>query len=228
MPLLISHRDCDTANRRSQVAVRNGRKQDRCGLIALLVCLFIGLIAGCQDMPATSIYENQKQHLSLRKPRHWRAAYYERSGQIILEAKTGMALTASARVEIWGNHGVPSTSSDGMEQVQLNIDRIRMLYDLDSVTIVQPPTKTLVQGREVVTAIIGLPMAELPNESAINPVGGHSPGVMQMVDMRWISDSDHCGVMVYLYKGYNEVLNAEAEHIVDTLQYSCPVVEAVL
>ena len=99
---------------------------------------------------------------------------------------------------------------------------MRILYDLDSVSIIQAPMRTRAEGREVVTAIIGLPVAELPDDAVINQVGGHEPGVMQTVDIRIITDSDGCSVMVYLYKGNSEALNAEAEDIVESIRFTCP------
>jgi hypothetical protein len=196
-------------------------------VIALLVSfLLLGLIAGCRYNSAPVLYENPELHVSLQRPGHWKVAYYERSGHIALGAKTEIGGKASARVEIYGSGG-PCTAVtprwDSVEEVQAHIQRIRVLYELDSVAILQPPTRLLNGDSEVVTALIGLPVAALPDDAVINQIGGHEPGVIQTIEIRSITHSSGCGATVYLYRGENKVLNAEAEGIVESIRFIGPV-----
>ena len=69
------------ANYLSRVVVRNGWDPEKYRMIALLACLLtIGLVSGCRALPASSIYENQEQSISLMRPGNWKVAYYKRSG----------------------------------------------------------------------------------------------------------------------------------------------------
>jgi hypothetical protein len=65
-------------------------------------------------------------------------------------------------------------------------------------------------------------VAALPDDVAINQVGGHEPGVIQTVEIRRLTHNDDCAIMVYLYRGKNEVLNTEAEGIVESIHFTCP------
>ncbi len=193
-------------------------------VIALLVSLLLlTLVTGCQHNSEPMLYENLEAHVSLKRSGHWKVAYYARSGQLILEAKTGTGTRASARVEIFGNSGpVVAPIQDSVKEVQTHIERIRMLYELDSVAIIQSPTRLQDGDSEVVTALIGLPVAELPDDAAINQVGGHEPGVNQLIEIRMMTDSSGCAILVFLYPGRSEVLNVEAEGIVKSIRFTCP------
>lgn len=191
--------------------------------VLLVSLLLLSLIAGCRHNSDPVLYENPELHVSLKRPEHWRVAYYARSGQIILEAKIGMGTRASARVEVHGNTGPDVTPlPDSVEAVQVDIQRIRMLYELDSVSIIQPPTRLEDEDGEVVTALIGLPVAALPDDAVINQIGGHEPGIIQTIEIRRIVHGGDCALMVYLFRGKDETLNAEAEEIVKGIRFTCP------
>jgi len=205
--------------------MRSRRTQGRYrGVMLLASLLMMILLAGCQAAPTSSIYENQEAHVRLVKPKHWKVAYYERSGQIILEAKYGGKENSSARVEILGDFGPsPTMLTDPVGQLQADIQRIQMLYELDSLAIIQPPTISQIKEHETTRAIIGLPLSELPDDAVINQVSGGEPGIMQTVDIRILTNRrSECSLLVYFYKGKSEVLNAEAEGIVESIQCTYP------
>lgn len=185
--------------------------------LLLVACL----ISGCNSTSSTQPYENPEFGIRLKKPRTWDLAFYKRSGSIVLEAETGIGNKDSARIEIYGYACVPAMFNDPVEAIESNIDRIRALYYLDSVTIVQDPIRVETEDYEVTKAIISIPTMSLPEDSVENQVGDRDPNVFQPIDMFDIRDGNNNSIMVQLYKGNNEGLNADAEEIIDSIQLTC-------
>jgi len=188
-------------------------------LITML--LVIHLASGCSSTSSKRLYENPESGISLEKPGNWDLAFYERSGTIVLEPENGIANQGSARIEIYGNACVDTTFNTPEEYIEANIDRIRILYDLDSVTIVQEPIQVEIGDYKVTKAIITIPTMSLPEDSVENQVGDRGPNISQTVEMFAIGNGDRNSIMVQLYKGNSEELNAEAEEIVDSIQLNC-------
>jgi hypothetical protein len=183
--------------------------------------LVVYLMSGCSSTSSKQLYENPEFGIRLEKPGNWDLAFYERSGSIVLEAENGIGNKDSARIEIHGYACVPVLFNNSEEAIESNIDRIRILYDLDSVTIVEEPIKVETGDYEVTKAIITIPTLSLPEDSVENQVGDRGPNVFQPIDMFAIRDSDNNFIMVYVYKGNSEAINAEADEIVDSIQLTC-------
>lgn len=188
-------------------------------LITLLLVTY--LISGCVSTPSKQFYENPEFGISLEKPRNWDLAFYERSGTIVLEAENGIGNKDSARIEIYGYACVPILFNDPEEAIKSNIDRIRILYDLDSITIVQEPIRVETEDYEIVKAIISIPTISLPENSVENQVGDQGSNTFQTIDMFNVRDSNNNSIMVQLYKGNSEVLNVQAQEIINSIQITC-------
>lgn len=189
-------------------------------LTNLLLVTF--LISGCSSTPSKQLYENPESGINLEKPENWDLAFYERSGTIVLESENGIGNKESARIEINGNVCADTTFNTPEEDIQANIDRIRNLYYLGSaLTIVQEPIRVETGDYEVTKAIITIPTMSLSEDEVINQVGDRGPDIFQTVEMFAIRDSDRNFIMVYVYKGNSEELNAEAQEIVDSIQITC-------
>lgn len=138
-------------------------------LLALLSVTY--LMSGCSSATSKELYENSEFGISLEKPGNWRLEFYERSGSIVLESERGFLNKDSARIEIYGYACVPTLFHNPNEALESNIERIRTLYNLDSVTIVQEPSTVETGDNEITKAIITIPTMSLPEDSAKNQVG---------------------------------------------------------
>ena len=188
--------------------------------ILIIVFLIACLLSGCAS--SKQLYENPELGIKLIKSENWDVKYYERSGSIVLETKGGIGNSISARIEINGNacFPVPAWFNGSREAIELNIDRIRILYSLDSITIVQEPIEIENRGNEVVKAIIAIPTMSMPENDVRNQIGDRNPNLLQRIELFAIKDKDYF-VMAYIYEGDGEALNAEAEEIVASIQLSC-------
>lgn len=191
-------------------------------LLAILAIAY--MLSGCSWLSSTQVYENPEFGIRLEKPRSWKVAYYERSGSIVLAVENGVRQKSSARVEIYGLACNPSNGgNDAISDLKLNIKRIRGLYDLDSVLIVQEPIQIESRGYAVTQAIIKVPSMAMTDDPARYQMEETGPDIFQTIDMRAIRDknNDDYSITVYIYPGSNEELNAEAEDIVDSIELTC-------
>jgi hypothetical protein len=190
----------------------------RPGFLIIMVGI-VYIVSACSSPSPKQLYENFEFGISLEKPGNWSLEFYERNGSIVLEAKDGIWNKNSARIEIYGYACIPSLFANLDEELESNIDRMRTLYNLDSVTIVQESTKT--EDNEVAMSTIMIPTISLPEDSTRNQIGIREPDVFQIVDILAIRNSNNESIMVYLYKGNSEELNIEAKDIVDSIKLTC-------
>lgn len=170
------------------VSFPNGQAQwYQLGLLFVLLS-FILMVSGCSSTASKEIYRNSEFGISLEKPGKWSIEFYERSGSIVLEAEHGVWNKDSARIEIYGYACVPTWFQFTDEEIESNIERIRTLHNLDSITIIQEPTKSEIGDNEISKAIITIPTLSLPEDSAKNQVGDWSPGIIQMIEIFAIRD----------------------------------------
>lgn len=184
--------------------------------------LALCLISGCSSTSSSQQYENTELGIRLERPGNWDLIYHERSGSVVLDAENRLGNKDSAHVEIYGNACVPAPAwfQGSRQEIYLNIDRIRILYNLDSVKIIQEPSEIEAGLKEIIKAIIIVPTMSLPENSVRNQVGGRDPDLFQTIVMFAIKSENHF-VMAYVYEGGNNELNAEAEAIVTSIQFMC-------
>lgn len=189
--------------------------------VQLFVTVLVALImSGCGPSPSIKHYRNSEMGVSLEQPQNWDLSYFERSGSIVLETETGFWEKESTRIEIWGSACSSSASMNQEEILVSDIDRIRILYNLDSTNILQEPTTDKYGDYEVSKVSIDVPTTSL-SDSVRNQIGVQDPNINQVIDIFNIKDNKDNSIMVYVYKGNNEQLNAEAEAIVDSIELIC-------
>lgn len=202
-----------------------GWRNRRCWLgLLLAIFLITFVVSGCSLTSSKQVYENPEFGIRLEKPRNWKIAYYERSGSIVLAVENKVRQKTSARVEIYGVACISSNgSNDAISDLKLNIKRIRGLYDLDSVLIVQEPIQIENRGYAVTQAIIKVPSMAMTDDLARYQMEEAGPDIFQTIDMRAIRDknNDDYSITVYIYPGSSEELNVEAEDIVDSIKLTC-------
>jgi len=199
------------------------RKSSWCRLKFLISLLLVAYsVSGCSSKSSEQLYENPVSGVSLEKPGNWDLAYFERSGTIVLEAESGIRNRGSVRIEVNGAACGDTTFPTPEEHIEAEIDRIRILYDLDSVTMIQQPTRVETGNREVTKAIIAIPTMSLPEDAVENEVGVRGPDIFQTIELLAIRDSNRVFIMAYVYRGNSDELNAEAEGIVSSIKAFCP------
>lgn len=192
-------------------------------LITLITpLLIIYLISGCASRSSWQQYESREFGIELKKPTNWDVTVYERSGTIVLETEERIRNDGSARIEIHGNACIPVSPwfENSYEQIELNIDRIGILYDLDSVSIIQEPTKIEEGENEIIKAIISIPTMAFQQSDDRNQTGIQETNLSQIIEMFAIRNKDYFTI-AYIYLGSSEELNAEAEEIVNSIQLIC-------
>ncbi|HKZ55599.1 MAG TPA: hypothetical protein VJ123_08985 [Anaerolineales bacterium] len=198
------------------------REASRYRLKLLITLLLIAYsVSACSSRSSKQLYENPHTGVSLEKPGNWDLAYFERSGTIVLEAESGIRNRGSARIEVIGGACHDTMFATPEEDIEAEIGRVRILYDLDSVTVVQEPTRVETGGYEVTRAIIAIPTLSLPEDAVENEVGVRGPDVFQTIELLAIRDSNRNFIMAYVYRGNNDELNAEAEEIVGSIRTFC-------
>ena len=184
---------------------------------ALLSVIFI--VSSCSTTTSKELYENSEFGISLETSGNWSLEFNERNRSIVLEAETGIWDKDSILIVIRGI-AISSLPYDSKQELEANIDRIRILYDLDPVTVIQEPTIIEDEAYEMATATILIPTMSIPEDSTANQVGVQDPDISQTVNMRTIRCPGNFAI-VYVYKGNSEQLNAEAKAIVDSIQLTC-------
>jgi len=198
------------------------REASRYRLKLLITLLLIAYsVSACSSRSSKQLYENPVSDVSLEKPGNWDLAFYERSATIVLEPKDGIMNQGSARVEVIGGACHDTMFATPEEDIEAEIDRIRILYDLDFVTVVQHPTRAETGAYEVTKATIAIPTMSLPEDSVVNKVGDRGPDIFQTIEITAIRDRNRSFILAYVYRGNSDELNAEAEEIVGSIQAVC-------
>jgi hypothetical protein len=195
---------------------------DRNTYLPIILLLLVYITTGCNATSSKQFYENTETGISLERPGNWELAYVERNGMIVLASENGIWDKDSVRIEIHGPACV-SVSTDfknPYEEVEWNIDRIRKLYNLDSITVVQEPTTDKVGDYEITKSIIMIPSTALPEDSSRNQVGVRDPEIFQTIDIIAITNGGNT-IMTYIYEGNSDVLNAQAQEIITSIQITC-------
>lgn len=186
--------------------------------LLLIVCL----LSGCIKVSPHETYENADFDISLEKPNNWEVTYDERSGIIVLESKHKKDNINSAHIEIHHNAcaPLPKWFNGPREEIESNIERIRVLYKLDSVKIIQEPTMIESETAEITKAIISIPTMALPDDSVANQLGRQDVNLFQTIILFVIEGNKHY-TMAYIYEGNSDELNSEAENIVLSIRLTC-------
>lgn len=186
-------------------------------LLALLSVTQI--VLGCSSTTSKELHKNSEFGISLEKPSNWSLEFHERNRSIVLETKKGIWNKDSVLIVIQGI-AVSPLPYDSKQEIEVNIDRIRTLYDLDSVTTIQEPTIIEDEAYEMAIATILIPTMSIPKDSTANQLGVQEPDVFQIVNIGAIRCPSNFAI-IYVYQGNSKQLNAEAKAIVDSIQLTC-------
>ncbi len=197
-------------------------KHTACGLLINFLVVLIAV--GCTASISKQSYENLEVGLMLEKPGNWDLAYSERNGVIYLEAEKGIWKKDAIRIQIHGRSCLsdvqdPNTPyNTPKEEIEWNIQRMKMLYSLESITIIQEPITDKIGSNEATKAVIEIPAAVLEGSSDRS----RGSDISQRINMYQIRDGDKSSVMVYVFQSNNDELNVQAEEIIESIQFNCP------
>lgn len=186
------------------------------GFLLLLISLYL---SGCATKPSWQLYENPELGIKLEKPDSWDVTYFERDGTIVLNGKDKN--NNSVHVEIRGNScSLISDFGSPSEIIVSESRRIRILYGLDTLTLIQSPAKIENEKNEVTKAVIEVPTMAIPEDSPANQIGRQETNLFQTIEIFVIKNND-CFANAYIYKGNDEELNMDAETVVASIELSC-------
>ena len=184
-----------------------------------LLLLFIAfLLSGCNSTSMEQ-YVNPNLGVQLHKTDNWKVEYIERNGSIIVRANKGILRKESVRIEIVGNSCLSNSLFDN-STLERDIERIRNLYSLNSVGIIQEPIKVEAEEYSVIKAIIEIPTNAMIDDTNRIQVGNRGLDSMQTIDIYAISDRGYL-IRAYIYEGDDAILNKRAQEIVSSIRSTC-------
>ncbi len=187
-------------------------------VVLLALFLLTNVFVGCNSTSSKQVYEEPLSDLGLVIPSNWEVETNDRLDNfVVLKYKSGLFEDTSARIEIFFNRSHNFTPVD-LENMENDIDRIRRLYNLESVTIIQKPSKNGSEDYEIATAIISIPTIAIPDESPINQMGRKDSNLSQPIELYDISSNDYF-FSIYVYKGNNNELNAQTDEIMRNILF---------
>ncbi len=190
-------------------------------VVQIFLLLVASLVSGCGPVSSEQLYQVSEAGISIEKPMNWRVEYFERSGLTVIESKKNLRKIASARIEIYGNACHPSSwANQPTNSLEFNVERIRNLYNLESVKVIQESTRVETVDNEVIKVVIAIPSEVMAGDTSRLLVGDPDPDTQQMIHLFVISDQFH-SVVAYLYEGKNEDLNTKAQEIIESVQFIC-------
>lgn len=200
----------------------NHRVQCRIFFGLALIMLISTMILGCNSPSSKQIYEDTQRNIRLEYPQNWNIELSERvNNSIVLQSNKGMFGGNSTRIEILV--GLPTNSPINLEEgLEKRISNISDLYNLDSVTVIQPPSHTERGDHEIVVAIISIPTMSIPENSPVNQLNQREPNVSQTIYIYTIRNNNNLDFDISVYRGNSDELNKQAEEIVNSIQFIAP------
>ena len=188
--------------------------------ILLAVILVTLLLTGCHSTISKKQFcEDPQLEIAFEYSDRWKLETGERlENLVVLESKGGLLERGSARIEILVGFPV-SRSIDLQEGLDDRISNKARLYELDSITVIQSPTVVEEERYQIAMATISIPTTSMPAGSPRNQMGGRDTNSSQIIDMYTIRNDDNNFLEVTIYQGNSQELNAEAEEIVNSIDF---------
>ena len=190
--------------------------------------MVVNLISGCAQVNTKQFYENKEFGIKLEKPENWDATLDERSGTLVINTKTEILSTDSARMELHGGSCPPDPSNSqknpdtSLVILDHEINRIGKLYKQDLISIVQKPINIENKGTDISKATITIPTIAMQDDLNRIQVGRPESDRFQTIDLFVIRD-DKFTFIAEVYKGNNDVLNTQAQEIINSIVGYCSI-----
>ena len=152
----------------------------------LLITFLIALtLSACNSPAAKQLYENYESGIGLEKPANWSLVYSERNGITYLRAEAGIWDKDSTSIQIHGPgcHMEFDNFGDSYDEINWNIHRLQMLYELDSITVAQYPFMTNIGSHEITKATIEIPATAFRKDASREHVRNSGSATAQSIDL---------------------------------------------
>jgi hypothetical protein len=168
------------------------------------------------------IYESPTGDRKVVKPENWNLYFSERNGWIYLYPEPSIwgETYTFVSIDITACNIPSSEYKTPRELLDENIERLRNLYSLDTISIFLQPISIESNEYEILKTIVMIPTIAF-EEGAVEH---RSTDLQQEIDIYVISDSNNNSLMVYIYPGNNEEINKEAYSIIDSIVLNCKMI----
>ena len=186
----------------------------------LVLGLFV--LSGCQKPSTSERYENNEIGISLEKPGNWSISFNDRNGILLLYTGDSRHGKDSARIEFF-SPACPSSLAaydDPYEAIATNVERIKRLYNLQSIDIIQGTSIVKKGNIEIVKAAIVVPTMALVDDPNRNQTGVQKPNIFQNIEIYALTKNNDI-LMAFVYQGNNEAINSQAQDIVVNTEITC-------
>jgi hypothetical protein len=196
-----------------------------CSIIYISLFIIVFQISGCKPKITQKDYENLDSGVKLILPSNWDLSYDERSGVIVVETQKQLFDSASARIEVFGSPCQIATpwENSSIDEIDKNINRIRLLYGLDTITSIQEPEKSEKGDYEITNVIILVPtisMSQDKNRIQVSQKYSDTNQIIEIVAKSHLNSKVF--MMAYIYYGDNDQINAQAKEIYNSIIRFCP------
>jgi len=179
-------------------------------------------LSGCSSISSTQLYQNHQMGIVLEHPNNWKIETNPRvDNHIILQSKNVLFERNSSRIEIFVNP-LNKSPFDMIEKLDASIISLTRSHELDSFIVVKQPTIHYGRDPDMASATISIPTASLPEDSSKNQMGVRSQDITQILEIFLLKNIDRRYMLVEIYRGKSEELNAQAEAIVNSIRFIPP------
>ncbi len=191
-----------------------------------VLCLFTAvavpiLVTACGSTATTLAYEDPETGLALDYPRNWSVHRSERFLSYGLRPRKSLFTRGSAYVVIvpMGMLSADETVEDAVEQ---DIQRLNQFFHLDQLERTALADLSADPGYQTAGVSISVPTTSVPDDSGMNQMGRSDPNVCQTIDVYAIRNPAGRHLVVEVFDGENQDLNAQADEIVNSIRLNAP------
>lgn len=188
--------------------------------ILILLCLLLFNVFSCTQIKKQSIYKNTIAGYSIELPETWEAKYYERSGLTLVIQNDREWKDSSTRLEIYGTacDNYPPGFDSSIKYLSNQINRIKLLYSLDDISVIDEPVTLSIGNIIFTTAMVEVPMEAISESKGLN-LGKNK---FQVIEIFIISNKENEFLMdAYYYQDVDQNVNNQAKAIVYSFKTIC-------
>ncbi|MFQ5471214.1 MAG: hypothetical protein ACE5EH_13105 [Gammaproteobacteria bacterium] len=163
-------------------------------------------------------YENQEWNFSLEYPNNWELNEDNRvANDFSLQVTKGLLRNSNAWIYLYVS--LPQDSPPELETDMENYIEIVTRETHQSLEVIQISDVIDDGSYKMIWATVSVPTLSLAEDSPINQMGERTENVSQTINIYILRNSQGQDIVVEVYKGTDESLNAQADEIVKSIQF---------
>lgn len=188
--------------------------------------LVIFLLAGCGPTSRQIEYQNKETGIWFEMPGNWTAEYYDRNAMVYVSGRRATVPDAVAYITISAGHCSNQLDSVDTElealtvMVKNDIERMGRLYGLETVEILEEPTRVEGKYSEGIRAVVQIPTAAMGEDPKEVPAGNPASVAFQIIEVYAINYNQNI-LWIHFYPGSDERLNDQAREIIRSMRRVC-------